>query len=148
MDGAGRQGSGRQVSDAQDTAGQGPGRRGMPWAQARAVGDRGEDLACEHLEGLGWEVLARNWRCRDGEMDVIASQDGLLVFCEVKTRRSTRFGTPLEAVSPDKARRLRRLAWAWLAEQGRRGETFRIDVLGVLCRAGQDPQIHHVQGVA
>lgn len=121
---------------------------GMPWAQARAVGDRGEDLACAHLEVLGWQVLERNWRCPEGEVDVVACQDGLLVFCEVKTRRSTRFGTPLEAVGPDKARRLRRLAWAWLAEHGRRGEEFRIDVVGVLCRAGQQPRIHHVRGVA
>lgn len=121
---------------------------GMPWAQARAVGDRGEELACAHLEQLGWEVLARNWRCREGEIDVVAHDGQLLVFCEVKTRRSERFGAPVEAVTPDKARRLRRLAWAWLAEHGRRGEAFRIDVVGVLCRAGADPRLHHLQGVA
>lgn len=122
--------------------------QGMPWARARAVGDLGEDLACEHLTRLGWQVVARNWRCSQGELDVIADEDGLLVFCEVKTRRSTRFGTPLEAVDQQKARRLRRLAWAWLAEHGRHGETFRIDVVGVLCAAGAPPQIDHVQGVA
>lgn len=121
---------------------------GMPWARARAVGEQGEELACAHLEQLGWEVLARNWRCPLGELDVVASDAGLLVFCEVKTRRSTRFGTPLEAVDVHKARRLRRLAWAWLAEHGRRGEAFRIDVVGVLCTAGSPPQIRHLQGVA
>ena len=121
---------------------------GMPWARARAVGDRGEDLACAHLEELGWHVVARNWRCPLGELDVVADEDGLLVFCEVKTRRSTRFGTPLEAVDGQKARRLRRLAWAWLGEHGRSGEPFRIDVVGVLCAAGAPPQIQHVQGVA
>lgn len=121
---------------------------GMPWAEARAVGDRGEDLVCAHLEGLGWEVVERNWRCREGELDVVARQDGLLVFCEVKTRRSQRFGAPVEAVSVAKARRLRRLAWAWLAEHGQRGETFRIDVVGVLCQAGRAPQVQHLQGVA
>lgn len=122
--------------------------RGMPWARAREVGDRGEALACAHLEGLGWEVVGRNWRCPQGELDVVASEEGLLVFCEVKTRRSTRFGTPLEAVDGQKARRLRRLAWAWLDEHGRSGESFRIDVLGVLCVAGAAPQIQHAQGVA
>lgn len=121
---------------------------GMPWAKARAVGDQGEDLACAHLEDLGWEVVARNWRCPLGELDVVAAEDGLLVFCEVKTRRSTRFGTPLEAVDEQKARRLRRLAWAWLDEHGRRGQAFRIDVLGVLFRRDAPPQIQHVQGVA
>lgn len=120
---------------------------GMPWARARAVGDRGEDLACAHLEALGWEVLERNWRCREGELDVVAREQGVLVFCEVKTRRSERFGAPVEAVSVDKARRLRRLAWAWLAERGLRGEEFRIDVVGVLC-AGQRAEVQHLQGVA
>lgn len=121
---------------------------GMPWARARAVGDRGEDLACAHLEQLGWEVVERNWRCREGELDVVATHDGLLVFCEVKTRRSTSFGTPVEAVTSDKARRLRRLAWAWLAEHGQRGREFRIDVLGVLAPTGYAPVVQHLQGVA
>lgn len=121
---------------------------GMPWARARAVGDRGEDLACAHLEQQGWEVVERNWRCREGELDVVAVHDGLLVFCEVKTRRSTRFGVPVEAVSTDKARRLRRLAWAWLAEHGQRGREFRIDVLGVLAPSGHAPVVDHLQGVA
>ena len=121
---------------------------GMPYVRARAVGDRGEDLACTHLEALGWDVLDRNWRCREGELDVVALDDGLLVFCEVKTRRSERFGSPAEAVTVAKARRLRRLAWAWLTEHDRRGETFRIDVVGVLCRAGAPPRLQHLRGVA
>lgn len=124
------------------------GGQGMPWAQARAVGDQGEDLVCTHLEGLGWQVVERNWRCPLGELDVVADEDGLVVFCEVKTRRSTRFGTPLEAVDGPKARRLRRLAWAWLDAHDRRGHAFRIDVLGVLFRRDGPPQIQHVQGVA
>ena len=121
---------------------------GMPWALARAVGDRGEDVACAHLEAMGWTVLDRNWRCREGELDVVARADELLVFCEVKTRRSQRFGAPVEAVTVPKARRLRRLAWAWLAEHGLRGEPFRIDVVGVLCRTGEPPRLQHLQGVA
>lgn len=121
---------------------------GMPWARARAIGDRGEDLACAHLEALGWELVERNWRCPEGELDVVALQDGHLVFCEVKTRRSRRFGEPVEAVSHDKARRLRRLAWAWLADHGRRGQPFRIDVVGVLLPVDDEPRVQHLQGVA
>lgn len=124
------------------------GEGGMPWARAREVGDRGEDVACAHLQALGWQVIDRNWRCREGELDVVARGDGMLVFCEVKTRRSERFGSPVEAVSSAKARRLRRLAWAWLAERGRRGENFRIDVVGVLCPPGEAPRVQHLEGVA
>ena len=121
----------------------------MPWREARGVGDRGEDLACEHLEELGWQVLDRNWRCKEGELDVVAlSDDGELVFCEVKTRRSTRCGVPVEAVGHEKARRLRRLAWAWLREHDRRPDRFRIDVIGVLLTAGDPPALHHLRAVA
>lgn len=123
--------------------------RGMPWREARAVGDRGEDLACAHLEGLGWQVLERNWRCREGEIDVVARDaGGELVFCEVKTRRSTRLGHPLEAVGPAKARRLRVLAWAWLAAHDERPGRFRIDLVGVLSPPGREPLVEHLRAVA
>jgi putative endonuclease len=122
---------------------------GMPWREARAVGDRGEDLACAHLERLGWQVVERNWRCRDGEIDVVARDPGgELVFCEVKTRRSTRLGHPLEAVGHAKARRLRVLAWAWLAAHDHRPASFRIDLIGVLSLPGRTPQVDHLQAVA
>jgi putative endonuclease len=122
---------------------------GMPWREARGVGDRGEDLACAHLEGLGWQVVDRNWRCREGELDVVAlDADGELVFCEVKTRRSTRCGAPVEAVGHAKAQRLRRLAWAWLAANERRGDAFRIDVIGVLAPPGAPVELQHLRAVA
>lgn len=122
---------------------------GMPWGEARGVGDRGEELVCAHLEGLGWQVLDRNWRCREGELDVVAADpDGQLVFCEVKTRRSTRCGAPVEAVGHAKAQRLRRLAWAWLAEHDRRREPFRIDVIGVLVPPGAPVELQHLRAVA
>ena len=63
------------------------------------LGRRGEELACERLTAAGLEVVARNWRCRAGEIDVIAAGPGLLVFCEVKTRRGHGYGTPAEAVT-------------------------------------------------
>lgn len=123
--------------------------RGMAWRTARDVGDRGEALAGAYLEELGWEVLERNWRCRHGEVDlVLRDPDGLLVFCEVKTRRSDRCGLPVEAVGAAKARRLRVLAWAWLAEHGERGRPFRIDLVGVLCLPGEEPRLDHLEAVA
>lgn len=122
---------------------------GMPWREARDVGDRGEELAAEHLEGRGWQVLERNWRCRQGEIDlVLRDPEGLLVFCEVKTRRSDRCGLPVEAVGHGKARRLRILAWAWLADHGERAPRFRIDLVGVLWRPGEQPRVDHLEAVA
>lgn len=122
---------------------------GMPWSQARELGDVGEEIACAHLEDLGWSVVERNWRCNIGELDLVAiDPQGELVFCEVKTRRSTRCGFPVEAVGPDKARRLRRLAWAWLADREKRPPSFRIDVIGVLCPPGAPITLQHLQAVA
>lgn len=122
---------------------------GMPWREARRVGDDGEELARLHLEGLGWQVVDRNWRCRHGELDIVArDEQGELVFCEVKTRRSARFGSPVEAVDDAKARRLRRLAWAWLAEHGSRSAAFRIDLIGILAPAGAPPRLEHLRAVA
>ncbi|MGC5584026.1 YraN family protein [Ornithinimicrobium sp. W1665] len=122
---------------------------GMPWREARRVGDDGEELAKDHLEALGWQVVDRNWRCRHGELDLVArDEDGSLVFCEVKTRRSARFGSPLEAVDDAKARRLRRLAWAWLAEHGERSAAFRIDLIGILVPGGGPARLEHLRAVA
>ncbi|GAA1168895.1 hypothetical protein GCM10009584_07290 [Ornithinimicrobium humiphilum] len=122
---------------------------GMPWRQARAVGDRGEELACAHLEALGWQVVDRNWRCREGEIDVVARDpDGELVFVEVKTRRSTRLGGPLEAVGHAKARRLRVLAWAWQAAHEVRPGRFRIDLVAVLAPPDGEPRLEHLEAVA
>ncbi|MCL2781483.1 MAG: YraN family protein [Actinomycetia bacterium] len=82
-----------------------------------AVGRYGEDVAARHLADAGLTILARNWRCADGELDIVARDGPALVFCEVKTRRSVAFGDPSEAVGAVKAARLRRLALRWLIEQ-------------------------------
>ena len=79
------------------------------------LGRRGEDEAVRYLERRGLVVLSRNWRCRDGELDVVAVDTDRLVVCEVKTRSGTRFGEPAEAVTPRKAARIRRVTQAWLA---------------------------------
>ena len=82
-----------------------------------AVGRYGEDVAARHLTEAGLVVLERNWRCREGEIDIVARDGDVLVVCEVKTRRSTTYGTPLEAVTYRKAARQRVLAARWLAER-------------------------------
>lgn len=113
------------------------------------LGALGEQLAVDHLIGLGLEILARNWRCRYGELDVIAADRAAdtVVFVEVKTRTGDGFGGLAYAVTEQKVRRLRRLAAAWLASQDRRWAAIRIDVIGVRVGRRRTPEISHVQGV-
>ena len=95
-------------------------------------GADGEAAAARWYERNGYVVLARNWRCRDGELDIVASRGGEVVFCEVKSRASDRFGVPAEAVTPAKQRRIRRLAQRFCAETGERAPELRFDVVSVL----------------
>ena len=113
-----------------------------------AVGDYGERLAERYLLGQGLTVLERRWRCRLGEIDIVAVDGGCLVVCEVKTRRSLLAGSPLEAVTPAKVRRLRRLAGAWLEQQPVRFAEVRIDVVGVVVPRRGPARLEHVRGVA
>ena len=117
----------------------------------RRLGDAGEALVARWYEAAGYVVVDRNWRCREGELDLVcvggSGRDSRLVFCEVKTRRSTAFGSPLEAVTPAKARRIRMLARAWLAEQRGGGvPELRFDVASVLALPGAAPVIDVVEG--
>lgn len=107
------------------------------------VGTRGEDLAAEFLESAGMVVLARNWRCRYGELDLIVQDGAVLAFVEVKTRTGTHYGTPAEAVTPTKAERLRRLAGIWLSEQDTRWTRIRVDVVTVVLSRGYAPVVTH-----
>lgn len=113
------------------------------------LGALGEQLAVEHLRASGLWVLTRNWRCRYGELDVIAADDAarIVVFVEVKTRTSDQFGGVVQAVTPQKVRRLRRLAGMWLAAQDGSWSAVRIDVIGVRIGRRQTPEITHLQGV-
>src|SRR4051812_43106380 len=80
-----------------------------------ALGAYGEQVAARHLEEAGCVLLDRNWRCSEGEIDLVASDGAVLVICEVKTRSSLAYGDPAEAVVGAKAARLRRLAVRWMA---------------------------------
>jgi putative endonuclease len=119
-----------------------------------ALGRYGEDVAARHLVESGLSVLDRNWRCRAGEVDIVAREGDVLVVCEVKTRRGVGFGTPLDAVTPVKAARLRRLAAHWLAEQraGREGvdpigfSEVRFDVVSVLAPTSGAAIVEHLRG--
>ncbi len=112
-----------------------------------ALGRYGEDLAVQYMRRSGMTVLARNWRCELGELDVIAREGSQLVVCEVKTRRSEAYGSPLEAVGPRKVRRLRRLALRWLDEQQIHVPEIRFDVIGIVQPLAGPPVLQYVRGV-
>jgi len=96
-----------------------------------ARGRWGEDRAATHYRRLGYEVLGRNWRCSHGEMDLILRDGDLIVFCEVKTRRTDTYGSGFWAVDHRKQARLRRIAAAWLSANGHRSTSIRFDVAAI-----------------
>ncbi|HIW63473.1 MAG TPA: YraN family protein [Candidatus Stackebrandtia excrementipullorum] len=108
------------------------------------VGLYGEELACAHLMRDGMRIVDRNWRHPIGEIDIVARLDRTLVFCEVKTRRSLRFGTPMNAITPGKAHRIKQLARRWGMPAWARQRRF--DVVCVLL-SGDYARIDHRQGV-
>lgn len=99
----------------------------------RQVGVDGEDAVAAWYEAQGYEIVARNWRCREGELDLIVRAGRMYVFCEVKSRTTTAFGAPVEAVNADKQQRVRRLAARWLEDDAPlRPTEIRFDVASVL----------------
>ena len=113
----------------------------------RLLGERGETIAARHLTRLGLVVVDRNWRCDAGEIDLVLRDGAVLVICEVKTRTSTDYGDPLEAVTPAKVARLRRLAARWLRVHDCHPEDVRIDMVGVLAPPGRPVEVEHVEGI-
>jgi putative endonuclease len=111
------------------------------------LGRRGEDLAARYLEQQGLVVLSRNWRCRHGELDLVATDSARLVVCEVKTRSGTRYGEPAEAVDRRKAARIRRVTNAWLAAHQVRWVEVRFDVLAVVAAPGAPVTVQHYRAV-
>ncbi|MET9294539.1 YraN family protein [Streptomyces sp. NPDC003077] len=120
-----------------------------PAAARRAIGRYGEDLAARRLIASGMRILDRNWRCREGEIDIVAADGDALVVCEVKTRRASSYEHPMAAVRAEKAARLRLLAERWLERNGGPPPGgVRIDVVGVLLPRRGAPVLEHVRGVA
>ena len=109
------------------------------------LGSHGERIAAAYLTGSGLHVLDRNWRCREGELDIVAREGSALVFCEVKTRRGTGFGHPVEAVVAAKQRRLRILAQRWLSAHDEHAPDVRFDVVGVLVRTSGPAVVTHLR---
>jgi putative endonuclease len=97
----------------------------------RDLGTRGEDAVADWYEERGYVVASRNWRVREGELDLVLQRGRTVVFCEVKTRRGDAFGTPFEAVTITKQRRIRTLAVRWLSEHRVRARELRFDVAAV-----------------
>jgi len=112
-----------------------------------AVGRYGERLAAEHLQAAGMVVLDRNWRCRWGELDLVARDGDVLVGVEVRTRRSLAAGTPLESVTPRKVARLRRLLGLWRQEHPVRPAGLRLDVVAVVLPRRGAARVQHLRGV-
>jgi putative endonuclease len=98
----------------------------------RALGFSGEEAVAAWYRANGYEVVAQNWRCRAGELDLILRRGRTFVFCEVKTRSSDAFGAPVEAVTREKQVRLRHLAARWLEDAPLRPTEIRFDVASVL----------------
>jgi putative endonuclease len=111
------------------------------------LGRLGEQLAAEYLQQAGMRILDRNWRCAEGELDIVAAERRVLVACEVKTRSGLGFGSPLEAISRRKQARLRRLAISWIRAHGVLFDEVRIDVIGLVRDRAGHFTIEHVRGV-
>ncbi|WP_020671263.1 YraN family protein [Amycolatopsis nigrescens] len=110
------------------------------------LGRRGEELAAAYLKAQGFTVLSRNWRCRTGELDLVVTDGAELVVCEVKARSGTGFGDPAEAVTVEKAARIRRITDEWLRAFHIRWCPIRFDVLAVYLPRGGEPWVRHIPG--
>jgi putative endonuclease len=111
------------------------------------IGAHGEAYVAAYLASQGSIILERNWRVKDGEIDLIAREGSLLLFVEVKTRTSEKFGHPLEAIDRHKAFRLQKLALTWIALNDKWGSEYRIDCAGVIMRGDLAPEIDYRRGV-
>ena len=113
----------------------------------QALGRFGERIAADHLVGQGMVVLDRNWRCDEGELDLVLKDGPTLVACEVKTRTSVDHGTPHEAITDAKLERLRRLAVRWVEDRGVHPPETRVDLVAVLRPRTGPTVVDHVRGI-
>lgn len=113
----------------------------MPTDSRTALGRTGEELACRELRSRGYTILDRRYRTRAGELDIIARQDGIIVFVEVKARMSNDFGAPVDAVTRWKQRRICSMAADYLARKRLAEVPCRFDVVAITYRASEKPMI-------
>jgi putative endonuclease len=111
------------------------------------LGKIGEDIATVYLQDMGYEILVRNWRFERVELDIVARKDSILVFCEVKTRRSVSHGVPSDAITPIKLQHIRTAALHWLTNNQSRHKGIRFDAISVIHCAGQPTTISHIKGI-
>jgi putative endonuclease len=112
-----------------------------------ALGRRGEQVAAEYFTGAGLVIVDRNWRCAQGEIDLVVREGEELVFVEVKTRSGLGYGHPLEAITSQKLARLRRLAAAWCEAHPGHVERIRIDAVAVIAPRSGGVQLEHLRRV-
>jgi len=109
------------------------------------MGRWGETVAAHHLEAKGYQILDRNWRCRQGEIDLVAQVGETLVFVEVKTRRGLDLGTPEEGLTRRKSQKLLQLGQMYVAERGLNDVAWRIDLVAVeLDKSGKLLRCEHI----
>ena len=110
----------------------------------RKSGDDGEDLACEFITNLGYEIIERNFFYGHGEIDIIAKDNDTLVFIEVKLRKNLEFGMPEYAITKTKQNQIRKIAEAYLFQKEIKEQVCRIDVVAILQLKDREPQINHI----
>lgn len=119
-----------------------------PKKNNQRTGAFGEEITAAHVIKCGYEILDRNWRIREGEIDLVCLDlQGIFHFIEVKTRSSLAFGHPFEAINGEKADRLQRLALAWLATHGSLGCEYAIDVVAILIGADGSHSLEYRGGI-
>lgn len=109
------------------------------------LGRDGEQAACDYLEDRGWTILERNYRFERSEVDIVAYDQACIVFIEVKTRTSTRFGYPDDSVDARKQRNVQKASMAWLYERKMEKSPIRFDVVGVVLEPELPPVIEHIR---
>ena len=116
--------------------------------EAAKLGEHGETYVANLLSNRGFRLLDRNWRIKEGELDLVAEdRQGTIIFVEVKTRTSIAHGDPLESITNEKAFRIQRLALAWLATHQRLGSRYRIDVAWILVAQSGEFFVDYREGV-
>ena len=109
------------------------------------LGTRGESIAADFFIRAGWSIVHRNFRAGRKEVDLVARRDGVVAFVEVKTRRGSRFGDPLDAITAHKRREVEEVAMAWIERHGAVGDVYRFDAVAVRLQPDGHPRIEHME---